>query len=251
MKRVAAEVITPRFRSLGSGEIIEKRPGDLVTVADREAETLITDALLAAYPDALVVGEEATLHDHDLLRRLPAAEHAFLVDPIDGTKNFVHHNPDHAVMVSELIRGEVTRGWIWQPEHGRSYVVERGAGVRRNGAPVTRHEPDVTRLEVAASRARHLGLRGPVTVVQSAWSCAVDYPYLVEGRIDGLMYGRGKPWDHAVGKLMIEETGGVVRLGTGGAYHPNQVASGNITAAATADAWEVMVANLPLLAGRR
>lgn len=251
MQQVAAEVITPRYRSLESGEIIEKRPGDLVTVADREAEEVLTRALLAAYPQALVVGEEATLHDDSLLLQLPDAEHAFLVDPIDGTRNFVHHSPDHAVMISELINGEVTRGWIWQPEHDVAYVAERGAGVRRNGEPLTRRAPDVTRLEVAASRARHLGRRGPVTVVQTAWCCAVDYPHLAEGRIDGLIYGRGKPWDHAVGKLMIEEAGGVARLGSGQPYRPDGVATGNITVAADADAWDVIVQTLPRLAGRR
>lgn len=251
MQRVAAEVITPRFRALARHEVIEKRPGDLVTVADREAEELITAALLAAYPDALVVGEEATLHDPGLLRRLPDASHAFLVDPVDGTKNFVHHNPDHAVMVSELVDGEVVRAWIWQPEYERSYVAERGAGVRRNGEPIRRSAPDVTRLEVAASRARHLGLRGPVTVVQTAWSCAIDYPTLAEGRIDGLMYGHGKPWDHAPGKLMIEEVGGVVRLADGRPYQADRVPAANIVVAASAPAWEVIVQALPQLAGRR
>lgn len=251
MQRVAAEVITPRFRSLAADEVIEKRPGDLVTVADREAEQLITDELRRAYPDALVVGEEATLHDHELLRRLPAAGHAFLVDPIDGTKNFVRHSPDHAVMVSELIDGEVTRGWIWQPEHERAYVAERGAGVRRNGAPVTRATPDLTRLGVAASRTSQLGPSGPVTVRKTAWCCAIDYPHVVEGGIDGLMYGRGKPWDHAAGKLMVEEAGGVVHLGDGETYRPDRVAPGNIVVAASAGAWDVMVSKLPRLAGRR
>lgn len=251
MRQVAAEVITPRFRALAHHEVIEKRPGELVTVADREAEDLIAARLLAAYPDALVVGEEATLHDHGLLRRLPDAPHAFLVDPVDGTKNFVHHSPDHAVMVSELIDGEVTRAWIWQPEYERSYVAERGAGVRRNGEPLTRPAPDPTRLEVAASRARHLGLRGPVTVVQTAWSCAIDYPKLVEGRIDGLMYGRGKPWDHAPGLLMVQEVGGVVRLAGGEPYRPDRVPPANIVVAASSPAWDVMVHTLPQLAGRR
>lgn len=250
MQQVAAAVITPRFRALATHEVIEKRPGDLVTVADREAEELITAELRAAYPNALVVGEEATLHDHGLLGRLPDAEHAFLVDPIDGTKNFVHHSPDHAVMVSELIGGEVTSGWIWQPEHERSYVAERGAGVLRDGQPVRRREPDLSRLEVAASRSRHLGLRGPVTVVQTAWCCAVDYPFLVEGRIDGLMYGRGKPWDHAAGSLMVREVGGDVRLGSGAPYLADRVPSANIVVAASTDAWDVMVDQLPRLAGR-
>ena len=66
---------------------MEKRPGDLVTVADREAEVLITEALLADDPGVLIVGEEAASADPTLLDRLAVAEHAFTVDPVDGTKN--------------------------------------------------------------------------------------------------------------------------------------------------------------------
>ncbi len=93
LREVADEVIAPRFRSLSEGEVMEKRPGDLVTVADREAEVRITDRLLEAYPGAVVLGEEAFAEDRDLMDRYLAADHAFTVDPVDGTKNFVHGSP--------------------------------------------------------------------------------------------------------------------------------------------------------------
>ena len=99
LQDVAEEIIKPRFRTLAAEEIAEKNPGDLVTVADREAEVRITEALLRAYPDALVLGEEASVDDPGLMARFQAADHAFTVDPVDGTKNFVHGSPDHAVMV--------------------------------------------------------------------------------------------------------------------------------------------------------
>ena len=60
--------------------------------------------------------------------RFLAADHAFTVDPVDGTKNFVNGSKDHAVMVAEVRGGEVVRGWIWQPQHETAYVAERGAG---------------------------------------------------------------------------------------------------------------------------
>src|SRR6476646_9681093 len=90
LQSVADEVIRPRFRTLSESQFDEKNPGDLVTVADREAEELITAALLDAYPDAVVLGEEAYAGDTALLDRFRAADHAFTVDPVDGTKNFVH-----------------------------------------------------------------------------------------------------------------------------------------------------------------
>ncbi len=103
LQSVAAEVITPRFRSLSNAQIDEKKPGDLVTVADHEAEELITRALLDAYPEAVVLGEEAYAGQKDLLPRFRAAEHGFTVDPVDGTKNFVNGSKDHAVMVAEVV----------------------------------------------------------------------------------------------------------------------------------------------------
>ena len=141
IQEVAAQVITPRFRALADGQVMEKKPGDLVTVADREAEVLITRALSAAHPDAVVLGEEASHADHALQQRYSAADHSFTVDPIDGTKNFVHGSPDHAVMVSELRSRQVVRSWIWQPQHGRAYIAERGAGAYRDGERLTRTAP--------------------------------------------------------------------------------------------------------------
>ena len=140
MQSVAAEVITPRFRSLSASQIDEKRPGDLVTVADHEAEELLTKALLEAYPDAVVLGEEAYATAPELIEQFRAADHGFTVDPVDGTKNFVNGSKDHAVMIAEVIDGETVRGWIWQPEHEMAWVAEHGGGVRRNGELV-RREP--------------------------------------------------------------------------------------------------------------
>ena len=113
-----------------------RTPATSSRVADREAEELITARLIDAYPDAVVLGEEAFAADHSLMDRYLAAEHAFTVDPVDGTKNFVNGSPDHAVMVAETVGGETVRGWIWQPEHEVAWVAERGAGTWRDGVPV-------------------------------------------------------------------------------------------------------------------
>ena len=75
--------------------------------------------------------------DHGLMDRYLAAEHAFTVDPVDGTKNFVHGSPDHAVMVAEVIGGETVRAWIHQPEHGVTWTAEKGVGTFRDGVRTT------------------------------------------------------------------------------------------------------------------
>src|SRR5690625_5596984 len=87
LKVTAAEIITPRFRGLSADQVMEKQPGDLVTVADREAEGAISEVLRQHYPDALILGEEATATQAGLLTAIAGAEHAFTIDARDGTKN--------------------------------------------------------------------------------------------------------------------------------------------------------------------
>jgi fructose-1,6-bisphosphatase/inositol monophosphatase family enzyme len=221
LKEVAEEVVNPRFRSLAREEISEKNPGDLVTVADRESEVRITEALRRAYPDALVLGEEAFALDHGLLDRFQAADHAFTVDPVDGTKNFVKGSPDHAVMVAELRAGEVVRSWIWQPQHERSYVAERGAGAWGDGKRLTR-PPLGDELRGITGRRSWIGRAlGTLKALDLTWvCCGVDYPKLVEGEADFALYRRGKPWDHAPGSLLLTEAGGYVGTFDGSPYRP-------------------------------
>ncbi len=226
---VAARVVTPRFRALDTDDISEKNPGDLVTVADREAEVEITAALLGAYPGAVVLGEEAYAEDASLMERYAAADHAFTVDPVDGTKNFVHGSPDHAVMVAELRRGEVVRSWIWQPQHEAAYVAERGAGAWHNGERMTRSSPgpDPAAWRGATSRRGWIGrtlpgLEGMAPLTLTWVCCGVDYPHLVAGDTDVLLYAGALPWDHAPGTLLLTEAGGRAGVADGRPYDPTR-----------------------------
>lgn len=233
LHEVAAEVITPRFRSLADGEVMEKNPGDLVTVADREAEVLITRRLLEAHPGAVVLGEEAYAADHTLMDRYLAAEHAFTVDPVDGTKNFVHGSPDHAVMVAEVVRGESVRAWVYQPEHGRTWVAEKGSGTYRDGermhttpVPEGREPQGVTSMW--ALRDQSLG---DLPAMRLSWvCCGVDYPKLVEGETDYIVYSRSNPWDHAPGTLLVTEAGGAVVHPDGSPYRAVSLLPGLVVA---------------------
>lgn len=206
---VTARVITPRFRALADGEVSEKNPGDLVTVADQEAEALLTEALHAAYPEAVILGEEAYAADPGLLDRFAAADHAFTLDPLDGTKNFVAGSPDHAVMIAEVRAGEAVRSWIWQPQHRLAYVAERGSGARRNGHLL--HRERAARVARAlTSEPAWVGRRlGDLPPLELTWVCSgVDYPRLAEGAADLALYVRADPWDHLPGALLLVEAGG-------------------------------------------
>ncbi|WP_131104349.1 inositol monophosphatase family protein [Ornithinimicrobium sufpigmenti] len=225
MQEVAAEVIDPRFRALKEGEIASKaHPRDLVTVADREAEVLLTRALRAAYPDAMVLGEEASAEDPGLLTafRAASAEHAFTVDPVDGTRNFVAGSPDHAVMVGEVRGGEVVRSWIWQPQHGMAYVAERGAGAWCDGLRLSILDvaPDPAGWRVRTSDPRQVGRSlGPTPPMEQTWiSCGIDYPQLARGACDALVYRGTRPWDHVPGSLLLAEVGGAVGDSLGHGY---------------------------------
>ena len=235
IRDVCERVILPRFRALASHEVIQKRPGDVVTVADREAEAELTAAFGRATPGALVVGEEASFADPTALRALPDAEHAWVVDPVDGTRNFAAGTHDFGVMVAEVRRGEATRGWIWQPQFGRGYVVERGAGVRVNGEPLV--HPVRDRKPLGGTSKKNLlgydadGQLSPA--VRSHFSAAFDYPAVLEGDFDFAVYTNTWPWDHLAGSLMLTEVGGVSRTLDGMAYSVLTRAKGLLVAGDT------------------
>lgn len=238
IREVAATEIVPRFRALGDDEIIEKRPGDVVTVADRLAERALTAIFQAADPGCLVVGEEGVYADDAPLRALPQAERAWVIDPIDGTRNFAEGVPDYAVMVAEVRRGVTTRSWIWQPMHDRMYVAERGAGVYCNDArvpvvPVT--EPLVGALHRPGRRVRD-DLPPDVRLVPQAGCAGVDYPAIAEGRRGFIGYRSLHPWDHLPGGLMVTENGGVIATLDGRDYVAG-VTGSYLLAGATPDAW--------------
>ncbi|MCL2483043.1 MAG: inositol monophosphatase [Propionibacteriaceae bacterium] len=221
LKDVAERIVIPRFGTLTADEIQEKRPGDLVTIADRQAEDAIARALSRLTPHALIVGEEAAFANPAILDGLAQADQAWCIDPIDGTRNFTRHCPDFAIMVARMESGVVTQAWIYQPMHATMYQGEKGAGVRRNGQPIARHT-DRTRLCGSAYR-KIDPVPDQVDLKRSWRSCGIDYPKLLEGEIDFVLYRDGKPWDHLPGSLMVAEMGGRCAMLTGETYRPGSM----------------------------
>lgn len=231
LREAAAAVILPRFGALAAGDIAEKAPGDLVTVADREAERMIGAGLLALLPDSTVVGEEAVAGDASLLGHVADAGPVWLVDPVDGTGNFAAGRGPFAVMVALLRGGDPVAGWILDPLADSTLVAELGGGAYRDGIRLTApvDEPPLGELRGAASiryfppalrdetvaRSRALGALLP------GQHCAGrEYPDVIEGEQDFAVFWRTKPWDHAPGALLAREAGAVIRHLDGGEYHP-------------------------------
>ncbi|MEV6100676.1 inositol monophosphatase [Nocardia sp. NPDC051981] len=215
--RAAKEAISPRFRRLAVGDVAEKGPGDLVTVADREAEQLISQGLREIL-DVPVVGEEAVTDDPFLLTALESPA-CWLVDPIDGTSNFVAGRSEYAVMAALLRSGEPVAGWIVLPETGQRYVAERGSGSFRDELRIHRPPPpvEVEQLRGAAPTKR-LGKKEKARLSEVGkkfaglgpgfLSAGVNYARLIDGDLDFVLYQRSLPWDHAAGTLILSEAGG-------------------------------------------
>ena len=222
--RAAARVeVMPRFRNLRPGAVREKTgPADLVTEADEAAEAMITQGLHRLFPGCLVVGEEACAADPGLLGRLADAELAFVVDPIDGTSNFVAGLPLFGVMAAAVVRGQVVAGAIHDPIGDDTATALRGEGAwmetpaggrtrlrvapprlpeRMTGCISWRFMPEALRSRVVRNM---VGLGGVCD-----YRCAAhEYRMLAAGHCEYLVFNRMMPWDHLPGWLLHQEAGG-------------------------------------------
>lgn len=238
---VARAEILPRFNRLQAGEVRTKSSAtDLVTDADEAAERVIAESLRAAYPQAAIVGEEAATRDPSLLDALGDAPLAFIVDPVDGTRNFVAGLPVFAVMAAVTMKGEVVAGVIHDPISRNSAIALRGQGAwlrQADGmmqrlrvappAPVYQMEGIVAvgflgeplRTVVARNMAK-LGFT-------AALRCAAhEYRLAAGGHCHILMYNKLMPWDHAAGWLLHREAGGYSAHYDGTPYRPTRRTGG-------------------------
>jgi len=253
--REAARVeIMPRFRGIVPKRTREKSSRqDLVTDADEAAEAAITAALLRAFPGAVVVGEEATERDPSLLDRLADPDLAFVIDPIDGTKNFASNLPLFGVMAAVVRRGEVVAGVILDPIEDDWAVALRGEGAFLERADGRRHDlrvgpaPSLPEMAGVVSwtffspelRDR-LPARFPRVANASDYRCAAhQYRLLAGGFYDFGLYGKLMPWDHAAGWLLHREAGGYAACLDGTPYLPTRH-EGGLLCAPDRDSWTML-----------
>ena len=237
LRNVAEEVINPRFRELTAADVSEKSPGEMVTTVDRQAEAFLVEGLGRLTPKVPVIAEESAFHRPAILELLKAPEAVWLVDPLDGTSGFVAGSPDHAVMVALVQSGETVASVIYQPQHDRMFIAERGSGAFADGVRL-RREPggsDLASLRGGVLR-RFLDEQTRAAVDAAAHrfgdltpgtTCAgVEYPLIAQGVQDFLLFWRILPWDHAAGVLLVTEAGGVARRLDGSDYAPSRPGDG-------------------------
>ena len=245
MKATAEAVILPRYQSLRAEDIQEKTPGDLVTIADKESEAMLSEGLAKLLTDAAIIGEEACAADPGLLRTL-GQQLAWIIDPIDGTHNFAHGQPSFAIMIALVDKGEALSGWIYDPLTQRLCTAERGKGAYINGERITARASGSV-LPVAgisihfmdsAQRADCLTrMEGKMTLADIPRCAGEQYPRIALGQNDIALFERTLPWDHVPGALFLEESGGKVARLDGTSYHFWDHAKG-LLAAGSDKMWE-------------
>ena len=235
----AASVILPRFQSLAAHEVMEKKAGDLVTVADLEAEILLETRLIDLAPGSVVVGEEAVHGDATVLGRLGGDAPLWIVDPVDGTANFAAGRPIFGSVVAYLEGGEVLAGWIHMPVKGTTAVAVKGEGVRCEGqeigvSPIVPLEEMTGLLNLGYFEPEQRALiqeRSQRFASIETQRCAShNYYSLALGIRHFSLYRRLWPWDHAAGVLIHEEAGGFSALLDGSPYRPTERSHGLLSA---------------------
>ncbi|WP_432478605.1 inositol monophosphatase family protein [Nocardioides sp. GXQ0305] len=210
--RQAASLVRER----GAGEVrvadTKSSSVDVVTDTDRESEQLLRRLLLEARPDDSILGEEGADH-------VGSSGVRWILDPIDGTVNFLYGLPEYAVSVAAELDGEVVAGAVVNAATGVEYAAARGSGSTRDGRPLrVRPAPPVAerlvltgfgyRSDVRAGQAERVARMLPrVRDVRRMGSCALDLCHVAEGSADGYVEEGPNLWDHAAGSLVATEAG--------------------------------------------
>jgi fructose-1,6-bisphosphatase/inositol monophosphatase family enzyme len=250
VREVAATIVLPRFRHLSAAEVKEKTPGDVVTIADQEAERALTRGLTGLLPGSAVVGEEAVAADPGVLGRIGDGGAVWIVDPVDGTNNFAAGKTPFAVMVALLRDGAPAASWILDVVEDRMAVAEAGSGAFLDGVRLKARTDDPGAAALRGTVARHYfpeHLRQLVDThihelgeVTNGHHCAgYEYPSIITDEQQFAMFWRVLPWDHVPGTLIMREAGGVVRHIDGTEYEPADAERG-LLVAPNEDIWRTV-----------
>lgn len=227
---IAEEEIAARFGKLSEGDIDTKTgPNDYVTEADHAAEARLKKALCGLYPGAAFIGEELAAADPSIIDELCGDGAVWVVDPLDGTRNFVLGRKEFGTMVALVENGETRAGWIYAvPDHAFA-MGSKGDGATWRGetlAPLTPASGPLVGFRAVGNMAEpwknrlipKLRERFETETVRCS---AYGYVHLLRGMRDFALYSRCWPWDHAPGILMLGEIGGRAEyLDDGASYVP-------------------------------
>ncbi len=249
-----AAILTDYFRS-GRLEVGVKGRNDFVTQADRESEAALVAAIVGAFPEHRILAEEGTIH------AASGSQYEWVIDPLDGTTNFLHGLPVWAISIACRRGDELVAGLVLDPCGGNEFAAIRGGGASWNGRPmrVSNHATLdgaflATGFPFRAHAALDLYLElfravfGTARAVRRCGAAALDLAYTAAGVYDGFFEFRLAPWDIAAGSLLIAEAGGLLSDLDGGA---GALDSGNVLAGSPAVHAGLLAAARAVGAGER
>ncbi|MFF8960988.1 inositol monophosphatase family protein [Streptomyces sp. NPDC014894] len=235
VRKAAAAEIMPRYQQLAAHEIVQKNgPHDLVTTADRLAEEHLTASLTALLPGSVVVGEEAVHADPAVYEALRGDAPVWIVDPVDGTRQFVRGEAGFCTLVALALRGEVLASWTYAPVLDLMATAVRGRGAWLDGerlrpGPPAPGEP----LRVAMShpdfttddqKRALLCLDTEGVLARPCGSAGLEYLAVARGELEAVAFSWENAWDHAAGLLLVTEAAGAQLTLSG---EPFRIAGGN------------------------
>lgn len=215
--RRASAIINRASFDLDRLQVSEKKHNDFVTEVDHAAEAAIIEVLRTAYPDHAILAEEsgasANLHDDN--------ENVWIIDPLDGTTNFIHGFPQYCISIALQQRGQITQAVVYDPSRNDLFTATRGAGAFLNEKRIRVSRRDklsdalvgtgfpYSNLEALDEYLKMFRLMTEKTAgLRRPGSAALDLAYVACGRFDGFFEKNLKPWDMAAGSLLISEAGG-------------------------------------------
>jgi fructose-1,6-bisphosphatase/inositol monophosphatase family enzyme len=231
LRRAARAEVLPRFRNLAPADIDTKSgPHDLVTAADLAAEAMITRALATAYPDALIIGEEAVSADPALQDKIADAPLAFILDPIDGTSNFAHGLSTFGMILAVTRFGKPAFGVIYDPVND-DWVISDDTSTPRFERALGQSRP----LRVSMGKQIE-DLSGFVPLGNFSKELRVKVAATLPSFADFVLSGTLHPWDHAAGALICAQAGAHVEMLSGGPYDAT-LRTGHILVAPDKTTW--------------
>jgi len=240
--RRAGSVINRASLDLDRVQVTRKQTNDFVTEVDKEAERVIIDVLLKAYPGHSILAEETGLDARREGDTLRTAENIWVIDPLDGTTNFIHGFPQYCVSIALMSKGIAQQAVVYDPNRDELFTASRGRGAFLNDKRIrvskrTKVEDSLIGTGFPFREIDELDtyLKMFKTITQTAsavrrpGAAALDLCYVACGRYDGFFEFGLAPWDMAAGGLLILEAGGLIADFDGETEHlyNSQVVAGN------------------------
>ena len=223
--RAAGGIINRAALDVEAVRISQKQVNDFVTEVDHASERAIIDTLLTAYPDHGILAEESGSEHGN-----PKADHIWIIDPLDGTTNFIHGFPVYCVSIALQVRGKLEHAVVYDPSRNDLFTATKGRGAFMNDRRIRVSKR--TRLDECLLSTgfpfrpeddfdKYLRLMGDVMQrtagLRRPGAAALDLAYVAAGFSDGFFELGLQPWDMAAGALLITEAGGLVGNFTGDA----------------------------------